>query len=56
MLLGTVLGAFICDDTKKKITKAMQKKATQLSGCLKSSSEKAEEAIHTIKNAVKGLT
>ncbi|TSJ80805.1 MAG: hypothetical protein NMK33_05155 [Candidatus Cardinium sp.] len=53
VVLGTVLGFLICDDTKKKITKAIQNKAKRLSSCVQSSSEKAEEVINAVKSAVK---
>ncbi|MGI2262340.1 hypothetical protein ACRRVA_03505 [Candidatus Cardinium hertigii] len=46
VVLGAVLGILVCDDTKKKITKAIQGKAKKLSGCIKSLSE---ETVHTIK-------
>ncbi|CAH2559902.1 hypothetical protein [Cardinium endosymbiont of Oedothorax gibbosus] len=54
VVLGSVLGFLVCDDTKKKITKAIHNKAKRLSGCVRSSSEKVEEAIHGVKSAVKG--
>ncbi|WP_419241334.1 hypothetical protein [Cardinium endosymbiont of Nabis limbatus] len=54
VVLGTILGFLVCDDTKKKITKAIQNKAKRLSGCVRSSSEKAEEVMDAVKNAVKG--
>lgn len=55
MVLGAVLGLLVCDDTKKRITKAVQSKAKQLSGSVKSSSKKSKEAVHAVKSAIKGL-
>ncbi|MGI2257188.1 hypothetical protein ACRRVD_01260 [Candidatus Cardinium hertigii] len=45
VVLGAILGILVCDNTKKKITKAIQGKAKKLSGCIKSLSE---EAVHTM--------
>ena len=56
MVLGAILGALVCDDTKKKIINAINNKAKRFSDCVKSSSEKAEEAINAVKSAVKGLS
>lgn len=43
VVLGAVLGFLVCDDTKKRIAKAIHNKAKRFSGCVKSSSEKVEE-------------
>ncbi|AXI23951.1 MAG: hypothetical protein V3581_01590 [Candidatus Cardinium sp.] len=56
VVLGAILGFLVCDNTKKRILKAIQNRAKQLSGCVQSSSEKAADAINTVKNAVKGLS
>ncbi len=55
LVLGALLGFLVCDETKKRITKAVQNKAKRLSGCIKSSSEKTEDAINAVKSVVKGL-
>lgn len=39
IVLGAVLGVLVCDDTKKRITQAIQNKAKRFSGCVKSSSK-----------------
>ncbi|CDG49636.1 hypothetical protein [Cardinium endosymbiont of Bemisia tabaci] len=46
VVLGAILGSLVCDDTKKKITKAIQSKAKKLSGCIKSLSEETVHAIN----------
>ena len=46
VVLGTVLGFLVCDNTKKRIIKAIYNKANRLSSCVKASSEKAESAIN----------
>ncbi|WP_342265277.1 hypothetical protein [Cardinium endosymbiont of Philonthus spinipes] len=53
LVLGAILGVLVCDDTKKRVTKTIQNKAKQFSGCVQSSSKKAEEAIDAVKSTVK---
>lgn len=45
VVLGAILGILVCDETKKRITKAIQNKANVLYGSCKSSSQKAAETV-----------
>lgn len=54
VVLGALLGFFVCDETKKRITKAIQRRAKRLSRSIRSSTQNQGRA-NTSENSINNL-